>query len=422
MGKIFLKNVMHTKILSYIHAITPHSFLWIYVGVWAVLLLVGYFLSDTFYVFMSTIMAIMGAVAIYQYQNPPIKKNHTIFLYPLFGLVYGALISSGLLFQPELIADKAQARQTAGIIPETHEYIRGSGKGAKSHYYLTVNGQRFHCDDDNYDDCELIYAYKGQSATIYHHEGLAYEIEVGGQKVYEFSAQAQKFKATQDKRLWQLIWAVILFGLPSVVFYFVNKIVIRDLAVIQEDAPPVKQDNLTIKSHTGELLVGERKPPTKRALIRTRMMAGGHAWRILFGVFGTLSLTLFLLVLTMGSYLKISLFLVLSVLLYYVASLPRQNAKKEVTFYLEMLEIGEDMGELSDYESSGFYNHMGVIAWVMLAVCVALAFLFGSMFIWGIDGDSLGFVIFLAMCALLFVALAGFVVKKAMHRRDLATE
>lgn len=422
MGKTFLKKVMHTKILSYIHAITPHSFLWIYVGVWAVLLLVGYFLSDIFYVFMSAIMAIMGAVAIYQYQNPPIKKNHTIFLYPLFGLVYGAFISSGLLFQPELIADKAQAEQTTGIIPETHEYIRGSGKGTKSHYYLNVNGQRFHCDDDNYDDCELIYAYKGQSATIYHHEGLAYEIEVGGQKVYEFSAQAQKFKATQDTRLWQLIWAMILFGLPSAIFYFVNKIVIRDLAVIQEDAPPVKQDNLTIKSHTGELLVGERKPPTKRALIRTRMMAGGHAWRILFGVFGTLSLTLFLLVLTMGSYLKISLFLVLSVLLYYVASLPRQNAKKEVAFYLEMLDAGEDMGELSDYESSGFYNYMGVIAWVLMVVFVALAFLFGSMFIWGIDGDSLGFVIFLAMCALLFVALAGFVVKKAMNRRDLATE
>lgn len=131
MGKIFLTNVMNTKILSYIHAITPHSFLWIYVGVWAVLLLVGYFLSDTFYVFMSAIMAIMGAVAIYQYQNPPIKKNHTIFLYPLFGLVYGAFISSGLLFQPELIADKAQARQTTGIIPETYEYIRGSGRGGK---------------------------------------------------------------------------------------------------------------------------------------------------------------------------------------------------------------------------------------------------------------------------------------------------
>lgn len=208
----------------------------------------------------------------------------------------------------------------------------------------------------------------------------------------------------------------------TIIFYFVNKIVIRDLAVIQEDAPPVKQDNLTIKSHTGELLVGKQKPKTKEVLIRTRMMAGGHAWRILFGVFGTLSLMLFLLVLTMGGYLKISLFLVLSVLLYYVASLPRQNAKKEVAFYLEMLEIGEDMGELSDYESSGFYNHMGVIAWVLMVVFVALAFLFGSMFIWGIDSDGLGFVIFLAMCALLFVALAGFVVKKAMNRRDLATE
>lgn len=414
---------MYTKLLSYIYAITPHSFLWIYVGVWTVLLVVGYFLSDFFYVLMSAIMAIMGAVVIHYYKRPPIKKNHYIFLYPLLGLGYGVLISSGLLFQPKLIADKSQAEQTTGIIPETYEYIRGSGKGAKSHFYLNVNGQRFHCDDDNYDDCELIYAHKGQTATVWHYEGLAYEIEVGGQKVYEFSAQAQKFKATQDKRLWQLIWAMILFGLPSIIFYFVNKIVIRDLEVIQEESSTVvKRDNLTIKSHTGELLVGERKPPTKRALIRTRMMAGGHAWRILFGVFGTLSLTLFLLVLTMGSYLKISLFLVLSMLLYYVASLPRQNAKKEVAFYLEMLEMGEDMGELSDYESSGFYNHMGVIAWVMLAVCVALAFLFGSMFIWGIDGDSLGFVIFLAMCALLFIALAGFVVKKAMHRRDLATE
>lgn len=422
---------MHTQILSCIHAITPRSFLWIYVGVWAVLLLVGYFLSDFFYVLMSAIMAILGAVVIHHYKNPPIKKNNTIFLYPLFGLAYGVFISSGLLFQPKLITDKSQAEQTTGIIPETHEYIRGSGKGAKSRYYLNVNGQRFHCDDDSYDDCKLIYAYKGQTATVWHYEGLAYEIEVGGQKIYEFSAQAQKFKATQDKRLWQLIWAVILFGLPSVVFYFVNKIVIRDLEVVETQSPPRQPQNLTIRSHTGELLVGEyRQVQTKAKLISSRMMAGGHVWRVLFGVLGTIFFVLMFMPLFGGKYMATAMFLFIAVGLYYVASLPRQNAKAEVAIYQEYVEAGEDVGELSDYASSGFYNHMGVIAWILMVVasmlmCVALLFLVGWVFWLAQEqkgANDIFVVIFFAVMFVLMLLVVFVVIKRAMNKRDLAVE
>lgn len=241
---------------------------------------------------------------------------------------------------------------------------------------------------------------------------MAYEIEVDGQKIYEFSAQAQKIKATQDRRLWQLIWAVILFGLPSVVFYFINKIVIRDLeVVVDEETSRQDGQELNIVSPT----------------IASRMGVGGHVWRIWFGVLGTVALMAFLATWVVGRYANMTAFAIMTIGLYYVASLPRQNAKREVTIYQEFLQAGEDVGELSDYESSGFYNHMGVLSWLFMVLSSALAFFFAfCIVIWvfrdeGVESPYAVMTI-LCVCFMLFVGLMGVIIKRAMSRRNLAVK
>lgn len=398
---------MKEQFLDMIDAITPRQFFVLYVGVWVVLLLLGYFLAGGFYVFMTAIMLITSVIVVYKYQKPPIAKSNSLFLVPLFGLLYSGIFYSGLLFQPELIDNKSQAQMMTGVIPDTHEYVRGSGKGAKSYYYLNIDGKRFHCDDDQYDDCENIYAYKGQTATVYHYDGLAYEIDVGGQKVYEFNAQAQKFKATQNKKKWQFIWALILFGIPSVGFYFLNKIVIRDLEVIDE-------------SQQDELIKTQKQ---QHQTFKSRVGVGGYAWRTLFALLGTLALLLFLVHWIGGQYPSMAGFLVMTVGAYYAASLPYQNAKREIALYNEYLADGEELGELSDYESSGFYNHMGVVSWVLMYVFGFLTFLCLCIVAWSFEWDNGKLGAFVGIFGVLvFGGVLFVVIKRAMSRRDWAFE
>ena len=227
-----MKFIDDIEEMAIIDDITPAQFLWLYVGVWVLLLLAGWFLVGGFYVFMTGFMIIHGVILIYHYRNPPIRKSHSAMLMPIFGLIYASIFSSDVFFQPELIKDKSQAHTITGIVPDTYHKVSTSGKGARTWYYLVIDGVRLHCDDDRYDSCDDIYAYKGETATVLYYDGLAYDIEVVGKKIYEFDAQADKFVSTQNKRKWQLIWAWLLFGVPSVLFFIINHRVIRDLEVM----------------------------------------------------------------------------------------------------------------------------------------------------------------------------------------------
>lgn len=325
---------MIDDILAVIDDITPKEFLWLYVGVWAVLLMMGYFLAGGFYVFMTAIMLIVSIGVIYKYQKPPIVENNSVFLMPVFGLLYTGIFHSGLLFAPELIADKSQAQTLTAIVPNEHEYVQGSGKGAKSYYYLNMDGTRLHCDDDQYDDCENIYAYKGQKATVYHYDGLAYEIDVGGQKVYEFYAQANKFKATQHKKMTELVCAFILFGIPSVIFFFINKRVVRDIERVTAN-----QDKPTHETYE-DYKRNKQAQSTKRQHaknIQSRIGAGGWAWRILFGCLAIFALLLLIFTLFGKYFISAGVFLLVMGGCYYLSRIPLKNAKAEVAEFEVLL-------------------------------------------------------------------------------------
>lgn len=397
------------KILVKIDDISPAWFFWIYVGVWAFLLLLGYFLAGGLYVLMTALMLIASVIVVYKYKNPPITKNNSVFLIPLIGLLYAGIIHSGLLFLPELITDKSQAQVLTGVVPNEHEYVRGSGKHAKSHYYLTINGTRLHCDDDNDDDCKLVYAYKGQTATIYHYEGLAYEIEVGGQKIYEFNRQADKFKATQHKKMWQFIWAMVLFGIPSGVFFFINKRIIRDMEFISDEE---------LKAVQQEQQLAQK---LKSKQINSRIGAGGWAWRILFGLLGVFCVFGVLMSLVSDRNSLLILCLVMSVGAFYVAGMPSRHAKQEVAEYHALAEE-HDMANLGDYALSGFYHYIGVMSWLALYVlCPLLMMTVVAMVASVANGMGVGFYLMVVM-VVLFATIIVWIIKRAMMLRDWALE
>lgn len=397
------------KIQTWIDEMTATQFLMIYVGVWAVLLLLGYFLSGGFYVFMTAIFSVMGVAVIYKYRTPPIKPNNSTFLIPVFGLIYAGIFHSGLLFQPELIHDKSQTTMTTGIVPETRGHHRTSGKGARDFYYLVIDGSRFHCDDDDgRDACDDVYAYHGQTAKVWSHDGLAYEIEINGQKIYEFHAQLDKFKASQQKRQWQLIWAMMLFGLPSVAFYFINRRFVRDMEVIDESE---------LQAQIQEQQAFEK---FKKQQFKSRVGASGQTWRILFGGLATLLLFTSVMVFFMEMKLGAGVLFAVMVGFYYVAGIPHRHAKQEIDEFYGIQENYQEGSDLSDYELSGFYHHMGVIAWIglmasLIVICLDLFIVIMSFY-----KNHAPLLIIGVVVLTILLAVVGFIIKRAMNERDWA--
>lgn len=391
-----------------IDGIDPIKFFWIYIGIWAVLLLLGYVLAGGFYVFLMVIFIFMNALVVYQYRNPPIKTNKYLFLTPLFGLVYSGIFHSQLLFAPKIISDKSQASMITGIVPESHEYIQGSGRGAKSYYYLNIDGHRFHCDDDNHDDCKNIYAYKGQMATVWYHENIAYEIEVNGQKIYEFHAQHQKLKNTQNERKSQLIWAFILFGVPSLLFHFVNIRIIRDIPVIDEDKLIEIANNKSMLEKF------------KKTQFKSRVGLTGQSWRILFGIFGTLLLFASIMFFFMEMMGGAILLFIMMVVCYYVASLPYKNAKAEVSEYYGAILSYDDLpdDDLSDYELSGFYHYMGLISWVLMVVFLSIIFIDMIIIVMSFYKGFISLTVVGIILLVILLALMGVIIKRAINKRD----
>lgn len=399
------------KILAIIDEIDPAKFFWIYASVWAVLLILGYFLTGGFYTFMVACMLIASMIVVYKYKNPPITKNNSVFLIPLFGILYAGILHSGVLFQPTLITDKSQAQILTGVVPHEHEYVRGSGKGAKSYYYLNINGTRLHCDDDDYDDCELVYQYRGQNTTIYHYDGLAYEIDVDGQKIYEFHQQVHKFNDTQERKKQKMIWALILFGMPSVLFFFVNKRVIRDVEVISDDElNAIQHQQLRVQK-------------LKSQQINARVGAGGWAWRILFGSLTVLTLVLVFAFLIIQKWLAGGVLFVLTAVFYYLSSLPRKNAKMEVKEYHQMLAEDDNIGELSEFLSVGFYNYMSVLSWVVMYVCCLMIWVLFVILMTYYGDFVRGILVLLMVIVMLILAIPVYlIIKRAIENRNFAFE
>lgn len=230
---------------------TPKQYFYLTIGYVIIAGVLAYFLSSGIIVFMASIMSVHLIATAYHLQTVEkvrdkqklSKQWFHCFAIP-FGLIFYLVMYSGFLFREEFVLQKEQLQQVSGVIPNKHTHeSRRSGKSSRSFYYLTINDINFHCSEDDADDCENIYAYKGKNATVYYQSdtkngNLAYEIVVNDVKplvIYQFDNQLKSFQENRKKENTQLIFAFILYFLPAFYLLFLYRNMIAYLQEMDDD-------------------------------------------------------------------------------------------------------------------------------------------------------------------------------------------
>lgn len=210
---------------------TPQQFLLIAIIYLILVSFLGYLLAGGWIAFMGGVGGLQMLGFIYKLsQDKKVrdkgKAQKEWFIYFATPLVMAWFlgINQGAFFRSEFILDKTQLTQITGIVPDTYTKRETGGKNRRTYYYLTIDHVNLHCSEDDYDDCDNIYAYKGKTATVYYQSGtkngnLAYEIIVDGVPIYKFDHQLANFQSKRNKENSQYIWAFVLYFLPM--FYFV---------------------------------------------------------------------------------------------------------------------------------------------------------------------------------------------------------
>ena len=140
---------------------------------------------------------------------------------PLLMIIYAFAVIADIAYV-DLPQDKSQLEQVTGIVPDE---IVPTKKHPSA---LVINHVSVRCDYLDYDDCSRMEGYKGQQATVSYQptsrvSNLVYEIEVDGQKVYDFDSQWATYKAEKDRQRRELFWVVVLFLLPNVWLYWQDR-------------------------------------------------------------------------------------------------------------------------------------------------------------------------------------------------------
>lgn len=140
---------------------------------------------------------------------------------PLLIIVF-AFVQVADIAYVELPQDKSQLQQVSGIVPARIEATKEYPSA------LVINHVSVRCDHLDYEDCSLMEEYKGKQATVYYQpttrvSNLVYEIEVDGQKVYDFDTQLATYQAEKDRQRRELFWLVVLFLLPNIWLYWQDR-------------------------------------------------------------------------------------------------------------------------------------------------------------------------------------------------------
>lgn len=393
-------------------------------------------------------MVVLILSSVYHYKNPPIKNNKFIFITPIFALAYSFVFNSGILFQDEFITNKSQLSSVTATVPAEYEHVqKGGGKYSRTHHYFVIGDVKLHCSNDNYDECQKAYAYKNQTATVLYADGLLYDMEVDGQKIYDFHEQLAKFQDDRKKKIYDFIASLILFGIPSLVFFFLDKQVIRDIEVIEVNDEKEKtkkllnikfkninntdkssdetrkqglshnrfnKKNTAYKQRLSDKLSAQK---LKKQQINARIGRGGIAWMMLCILLAVVTFLLSFAMLVSESYVGVVIYLLLVVGFAYLAKLPIRHAKAEV----EESEY-EVLADLSEYGLTGIYHYIGVIGWFGLYIFAPIVLLLLVFIIEYIKDGDIDVAIFLGVFVLLFLGVFYAIIKRAKNMRDWALE
>lgn len=229
------------QIKSFFLAPNPKQFFYLILAYSIFVLPISYFMLDHFLTIMPAVGLFALLIYVYQFQTQEKIQDQKIVYFMPSLLICGYLIFyGGILFRGDLIENRQHLQQVTGVIPAASKYVRGHGKGARSRDYLVIDGRHLHCAEDDMNSCEKMYQYQGKTATVYyqadsHVGGLAYEIIVDNQKIYDFEQQLQAFKQQRQNENKKVVWSILLFLLPSIYFYILSRGVLDYVHVMNEE-------------------------------------------------------------------------------------------------------------------------------------------------------------------------------------------
>lgn len=220
---------------------TPKQFFYLIIGYVVASSVLSYFLLSG----MFSIMAIVGSLTMVFYaysltKAEKVRQNRSIFLTLFLAVIFYAILSGNILSRKNFVLQKLQLSQTSGVVPQSSTYVAGKRRSSSSRESLNINNLEFHCQEDRLNSCDDIYRFYGKTATIYYQSGssvanLAYEIVVDNQMIYQFDKQLKSFQNTRKKQNQHLIWAFMLFGLPSLYLYYLSKCVLLQVKVLTKE-------------------------------------------------------------------------------------------------------------------------------------------------------------------------------------------
>ena len=121
---------------------------------------------------------------------------------------------------------------TATVPKQPTELVFAQGKsGSSRDEFLVLNGKRFRCleTDGYHSSCPKAYPLAGHTASIHYAEDypygfIVYEMRVADQALYSIADYDKGVQAISAARRKGDQWLLILFVLPAVIMYLLNKI------------------------------------------------------------------------------------------------------------------------------------------------------------------------------------------------------
>lgn len=205
--------------------ISPKNFFCLTIAYTVLVVSLGIWLAEPYIIFIAFFILLLANLVSWRYLKPPIPPSATYYFWaiPIMTVIF--FYAVGGIARDKDVENKTQLEQVVGTIPATHTEIKSR---RSSSTFVNIGDVAIHCSPSIYDDCEKIFQYKGQTASVWYQPNtskgnLAYEIQVNNEPIYEFSQQKAVFMQYKNKKTHQWIWTFILLGFPPLILGWLDR-------------------------------------------------------------------------------------------------------------------------------------------------------------------------------------------------------
>lgn len=223
--------VLQGQMVSHMLTIAPKTFFYLTIAYTVLVVILGIWLAEPYLIFIAFFILLLANVVSWRYLKPPIPPSATYYFWaiPIIAIMF--FYAVGDIVNDKVVENKTQLEQVVGTIPAIHTEVK---KRRSSSTYVNIGDVAIHCSFSIYDDCEKIFQYKGQTATVWYQPNtskgnIAYEIQVNNQPIYEFNQQKALLMQYKSKKTRQWIWTFILLGFPPLIMGWLDRQVRKSL-------------------------------------------------------------------------------------------------------------------------------------------------------------------------------------------------